>query len=199
MKKITLACVMAILCAYNMAFTQSFSYNIAKINFPLYVGDYVNRLQSIGKSVNYVSDTISLNHFKDKLVIVGFWFTHCGACIARFKDEMALQKKYAKDIQLIMVTFEDAPVVKQFIKDWEQKNNTRFTLPVIVADTVLKKAFRSLHNPYYAWLFPTGRLAGLTSPELLTPAAIEAMTTELKSDRKARATFDKEAEEKKKR
>lgn len=193
MKKLTRAGVLAVLCLFvNTVFCQSNTYNITKLQEPLYIGHYIDRFSPLGKFINCPDRLATLNSFKDKLVIFNFWFTHCSNCIARFKEELALQEKFKKDIQIVMVTYEEQEAVTAFLKNWEQVNNTSFILPVIVGDTVLQKAFRSLFNPYCAWVLPTGRLAALSAGALLNAATVAGMQTELAEERKIRQQMDGE-------
>jgi peroxiredoxin len=58
----------------------------------------------------------SLADFKGKIVVLNFWFTQCGGCIAEMPDLNALKKSYAgKDVVFLAITFNDDAKVKAFL------------------------------------------------------------------------------------
>jgi peroxiredoxin len=58
----------------------------------------------------------SLADFKGKIVVLNFWFTQCGGCIAEMPDLNALKKSYAgKNVVFLAVTFDDDTKVKAFL------------------------------------------------------------------------------------
>ncbi|ANH80006.1 hypothetical protein A8C56_02555 [Niabella ginsenosidivorans] len=172
MKKITLLSVMAGLC--TCIFSQDYGYDLKTLDAPLFIGDYIKKTTPLGRFINYKKDTASLADFEGRLVILSFWFTTCGSCVAMFPKEDALQKQFNKNIQFIMVTYEPEQKVRAFIKSWEQKNNTHFNMPVIVGDTVLRKAIRNFANPNYAWLLPEGKLVAQTTEYFINSYGINA-------------------------
>ncbi|MBO9684281.1 MAG: redoxin family protein [Flavisolibacter sp.] len=203
MKKKTQACVKANLCTVtkkksiatialclflSTVYAQDNNgYDLRNVDSPVYIGDNIKKSMPLGHFINYKAPIANLSDFDGKLVIFGFWFTRCGSCIAEFPRELALQKKMSKDIQIIMVTYETEAAVKKFINSWEQKNKTQFTLPIIVEDTVLKKSFRSLFNPYYVWLDPSGCLVGQTTHLFITQSTVDAL---IQSSRKEKAILN---------
>lgn len=166
---------MAALCLYcSTAYGQA-PYDLRNIEQPLTIGYYIKKDMPLGRFINYSKDTASLADFKNKLVVLGFWFTRCGSCIAQFPKEELLQHRYQKDLQLILVTWEAEETVRAFIKKWEQKNSKRFTLPVIVSDTLLRKSIRQFANPHYAWVLGSGRLVAQTTEDFVSAPVIERL------------------------
>ncbi len=179
MKKITLACVLALL--YTGLLSQDYGYDLRTADAPLFIGDYVKRSMPLGKFINYKSNTACLADFEGRVVILSFWFTTCASCIVMFPKEEALQQQYNKNIQFIMVTYEPEQKVRAFIKDWEQKNNTRFQMPIIIEDILLRKTIRNFANPNYAWLSHKGKLLAQTSADFINSAGIHAVLQHLRA------------------
>ncbi len=67
-------------------------------------------------------DLIDVNDGKieeNKLLLIDFWATWCGPCIAAFPDLEKLQEKYKDDLQIIAISDEKVDVVNNFLA----KNN----------------------------------------------------------------------------
>ncbi len=69
---------------------------------------------------------IDLSLMKGRMVIVNFWATWCGPCIAEMPSLQALTAKMgAKNVALIGVNFHESP---QKIRDFQAKYNVKFPL-----------------------------------------------------------------------
>lgn len=71
-------------------------------------------------------DLISVNESKiekDKLLLLDFWATWCGPCIASFPHLEKLQEKYNDDLQIIAISDEKVDIVNKF---FEQRKNSTF-------------------------------------------------------------------------
>jgi thiol-disulfide isomerase/thioredoxin len=53
---------------------------------------------------NYPKRTLSENDFKNKWIILEFWGENCSGCIANLPKMHAIQQKFQKDVQFILVT-----------------------------------------------------------------------------------------------
>ncbi|HTI58988.1 TlpA disulfide reductase family protein [Mucilaginibacter sp.] len=65
--------------------------------------------------INYPKTTASLNDFKDKLVIVNFWATWCGACIHALPKVNDLQQEFRDRVVILSVTKEKEETIKKFL------------------------------------------------------------------------------------
>jgi len=146
----------------------------------------------LGEVINYTDSIITLKDFDDKLIILDFWFTGCTVCIRQFPKEINLQKKYRNKIQFVLVTNDSKKVVTNFLNKWRSKNGSKLPFPIVVSDTLLKKAFRHLYDPHYGWLFPDGKIIGQTSEHFVTKKNILEL---LKLWKKKKKHYEKRRQE----
>src|SRR6476469_6873036 len=62
--------------------------------------------------INYKTATARISDFRGKLLLLDFWGTFCGPCVASFPRMDALEKEFANDMQVLPVTFEDKEKVQ---------------------------------------------------------------------------------------
>lgn len=107
-------------------------------------------------------DTITLGDYKGKLIILDFWSTWCGSCIAGMPKMDSLQKKFGEKIGILPVTGQNKNIVSQFIS--EKQRLQSLELPFIVNDSVLKKLFPHRMIPHLVWISVDGKFLGSTWP-----------------------------------
>ncbi|SEM26806.1 AhpC/TSA family protein [bacterium A37T11] len=91
-------------------------------------------------------DTITLNDYRGKLIILDFWATHCLPCIGSLKSLDILQKQFNTNLRVLPVSEEDPTVIRQFLG----QHNWR--LPSLANQTLLKKYFPFLYIPHQVWI-----------------------------------------------
>lgn len=162
--------LLASICVYNVSNAQ----NLDSIK-PLEVGDTIP--EALWNTplciVNYPDkqDTLTLNHFRNnKLIILDFWATWCGSCIANMPRNHKLQHDN-QGVLFLPVSYEPSEKVSSFIK----KNHITNSLNIfsIVDDQVLKKYFLHEYLPHFVWISEGGRISAITEPRQLTQANIE--------------------------
>jgi thiol-disulfide isomerase/thioredoxin len=93
--------------------------------------------------------TVSLNDYKDKIVLLEFWIFHCGACQASVPKLNALQEKYKrKNFQLLTINIADSEKQIQLFID---KLKPEF--PILHQGEAIAKQ-------YGVWFYPTIVLLG---------------------------------------
>lgn len=100
------------------------------------------------KAVNHPEGktTLTLNEYKDKLIILDFWATWCAPCIKSLNKLDTLQKEFGTAIVVIPITDENAakvlPVFKK--RGWQ--------LPTVLGDTLVRQYFNFYGLPYQVWI-----------------------------------------------
>lgn len=145
---------------------------------PFYIGDRIPDLQ-LERVMNYKDSNILLSALNKKLIIFDFWSTHCAGCIEAFPKQEALQKSFDGQLQFILVTFEPKEKVDKFLADFENKNNSKLSFPIVYSDSVLYYLFRHRFIPHYAWVSPDGKLFAQTDDKFINSKAIAAAISEI--------------------
>ncbi|PZP51495.1 MAG: hypothetical protein DI598_03110 [Pseudopedobacter saltans] len=116
---------------------------------PLSIGDTVPDLV-LHNVINYKDSVIRLSDFKDKLVILDFWATWCGNCVAAFPKMEDLQRQFGDSIQIIAVGYEPRKKIADFLQ--KRKHSAYAHLPFVTLDTTLIKLFPHRLLPHEIWI-----------------------------------------------
>jgi len=163
-------CLMGLLCLYFSAKAQT---NIG--TSPIKIGNKMPDV-TLTNVLNYAKKSIRLSDYKGKLILVDFWDTHCGNCIAAIPGLDSLQKKFSNKIQIILVDplgSERERDVKLFLSREKQWSGITLKLPVVFQDTSISKYVTFQTTPTCAWIGPDGRLVAVTDDDPVTPENIE--------------------------
>jgi len=110
---------------------------------------------------NYPSDSLRFSDFKKKLVIIDFWGTGCISCIKAFPKIDSLQKKFANDIQFILVNKESPDSTKRF---FAKRNKIKTPdVPIVMGDSVLHNFFPHIYVPHHVWIDKNGVVLAITN------------------------------------
>lgn len=101
--------------------------------------------------LNSKTSLIRLSDFKGKLIIMNFWSFNCVNCIEEFPKLEALQKKFAKNIQILLVNQEDKKKTVEFFEK-RKKMFRRPDLIFITGDKLLSKMFPKDYLPWEIWI-----------------------------------------------
>lgn len=155
---------------YKLAILLYFLINIVITNGqPLQKGAVMPPI-IFNELVNYNAGTLNIGTLNKKLVILDFWSTGCMGCIQAFPKIDSLQKKWGKDIQIIMVNTQSADSTRRFFK---KRSKIKIpAVPFITGDTLLQKMFRPLGLPMHVWLDQNLRFLSVTHGNVTTDATI---------------------------
>lgn len=133
----------------------------------LKIGDMVPDI-TIGNITNYKTTSAKISDFKGKLLIIDFWATWCGPCVAMIPRMNNLQKQYGDKLQFLSVTYQAEKEVTAFLSRLEKQNSSHSELPVVFGDKQLKALFPHQTLPHYVWIDSEGRVASITGYDAIT-------------------------------
>lgn len=133
----------------------------------LQVGDRVPDIQF--QMYNYSKSTIKLSDFRGKLVILDFWATWCGTCIAAFPKMDSIQASFKGKVQVLLVnsvqsTLDSQKKISDFFKKRKEKGKV-IKLGSTIEDSAALKLFPHNAIPHYVWISPDGIVLGITGSD----------------------------------
>lgn len=145
----------------------------------LRVGDSVEGY-ALNGMINYPDKRAPFSDFKGKLLILEFWSTTCGSCIAMWPKLLSLQKEFAGKVQIVLVnTYQDQALVKKTLEKRQRLAGVQMDLPIACADTVMgKQLFPHSGVPFLVWIDGGGIIKSITPSAGLTKENIQAMLVE---------------------
>ncbi|OFY40703.1 MAG: hypothetical protein A2X18_11635 [Bacteroidetes bacterium GWF2_40_14] len=129
-------------------------------------------------------ENISLENYRDKLIILDFWSTWCSPCIKAIPKFEQLQHDLKNNVQFIMVTSQSKDAIYQFFI----KRNVK--LPSLVNDTLLTKIFPHRYVPHEVWI-KDGEIFAITGEKDVTLDNIkQVLNGRIKSFPEKKSNFD---------
>lgn len=126
-------------------------------------------------AVNHSSSDslINLQTYKsEKLIILDFWATWCGSCIANMPLTHRLESEI-EGVAFIPVTFEPKKKVASFIRSNEITSS--INVFSIVEDGILNKYFPHQYLPHYVWITTDGIIRAITDGREVNQVNIKRM------------------------
>jgi thiol-disulfide isomerase/thioredoxin len=152
----------------------------------LSIGDTIPNI-FIENISNYKTSKAHFAEFKDKLVIIDFWFGACPKCILAFPKLEELQNKFKDQVQIIMVNFETQKQIdetfKKFSKGAPMYRNPK--LPSVVNDSIFHSLFPHKYYPHEVWIDGNGVIKAFTETDAVTEKNIkDVLANKIKMDMK---------------
>ncbi|WP_207531807.1 TlpA family protein disulfide reductase [Desertivirga arenae] len=120
------------------------------------------------------AETIRITSKDDNLTVLIFFGTWCGSCRAEFPSHQALQNRFSKEMQLVIVSDESRAKLSSFFQTARYTDGTPYSFPCVAEDKHLKALFPHRFIPHLVWL-KSGRVVATTSGEELTAENITAV------------------------
>jgi thiol-disulfide isomerase/thioredoxin len=123
---------------------------------------------------NYKKSNASLSDdFGNKPLIIDFWFTHCAACIKEIPKLDSLQKKFRREANILLCSFEPKKKVEDFFAG--RKSFRNISLPSVVDDTMLNNLFPHHSSPHEIWIDKDGIVRAITEASFVTASNIRLL------------------------
>ena len=160
----------------------------------LTIGDMVPDI-AFNNVTNYKNTTAKLSDFEGKLIILDFWSSWCGSCIALFPHMDSLQKEFGKNLQIILVntkskmTNDDEPKIKKTLERVRTRTGISLNMPVVYNSEKLDDYFPCITIPHEVWINKDMKVIGITSADEVISENIanilngRDVTMKLKKDR----------------
>ena len=139
--------------------------NLGQTETPLHIGDKLPPF-TFAEIYNYNTGSLPLASLKGKAILLDFWATWCGSCIATFPEMEKLQKDFEGQLQIIMVNSyypDSSEKVKSFFKKREERTGQAFNLTYALQDTALRQLFPYKQIPHDVWINAEGKVVAITS------------------------------------
>lgn len=180
-------CSMALLCLF-ISITACRTANSQSVAVPTYApGDPVPELM-IYNILHHPQGKAALSSFRGRPLILNFMATWCSLCVSLLPKTDSLQQLYQGQVQFLAVTYQPEADVSKLLEKLKMRGNA-ITLPIAVADTVLRSLFRHQYIPHYVWIDSEGTIQAITGHEEVTPANIQqflktkSLALKLKNDK----------------
>lgn len=129
--------------------------------------------------INDRYSSVRSTNFKNQLLIVDFWFTNCGACVAGLPKMMSLQQEFGDRIKVLPVTFEKKEVVGKFLKTNFKTRD--IVVPTVIEDKVLSQLFKHVAAPHQVWIYH-GNVIAITEQDYVNSKNINFILNGGKND-----------------
>ncbi|QQD14397.1 TlpA family protein disulfide reductase [Sphingobacterium sp. UDSM-2020] len=133
--------------------------------------------------------TITLNEYKDKLIILDFWATWCVPCIRNFPKLHDLQNEFGDKIKVLAVTNQNTDVITTFFTTGVGKEHTY--VHSVINDNILSQYLPHKSVPHIVWISPDGIVLNTTHADQVSQANIEAVLNDRKTNMVAKVDIDR--------
>ena len=131
----------------------------------LNIGDHVPDL-IFKNTENFSENQQRISDFKGKLLILDFWATTCGSCLAAMPKMDSLQKAFKNQIQIILISDrETMPKANAFLKAFKNQEIKAAIegFPKIYNDNRWTQYFPYRSVPHHVWIGEDGKVVAITN------------------------------------
>ncbi|MFC3198259.1 SusC/RagA family TonB-linked outer membrane protein [Parapedobacter deserti] len=138
---------------------------------PLQIGDTIphgvwHMPLTVWSSTTGSTETITLDDFRGKWIILDFWNTFCGSCIQAFPKNNALQQRFHDEIRILPVTTEDTVRLHRML---ERRPHLKASIrESVINDTDLGNIFPHQTVPHIVVISNDGIVSDFPSNSELT-------------------------------
>jgi thiol-disulfide isomerase/thioredoxin len=127
----------------------------------------------ISNIINHPGGSARLSDFKGKLVILDFWSTWCGPCVAALPRFDSLQQAFDGKVIILPVTTQKRETITAF---WQNNRYTRhLDMPAVVEDSLLSATFPHEGVPHEVWIDGDGIVRGITTEQYVNAQNIQRL------------------------
>jgi thiol-disulfide isomerase/thioredoxin len=180
MMKKNICCILLMLsCMCYTAFAQK---QLVDTITPMYVGGRLPRSFFDAKSKvlerGMLSEASLAGDF-DKLILIDFWASWCGACFKKFPLLEKMQKQFPYDLKVLLVnsvgTGDSAASLAEKVRNGAAAGAVGgIGLPLVVEDKLFLSAFPHRALPHYVWIIG-GIVMGITFGDFVTEENVAMM------------------------
>ena len=125
------------------------------------------------KMVNHPEgkETVTLNDYRGKLIILDFWATWCSSCIVAMPKMHLIKQQFKGELIILPVTFEKKNKVEPFIKT--NQTLSPLNLSTVYSDSLLRKTFPHRMLPHCIWISADGRVITESSSREVTAKNVQ--------------------------
>jgi len=116
-------------------------------------------------------ETITLNEYRGKLLILDFWASWCAPCVRSLRALDSIQTSFKDELAVLPITQESLEVVEA------NSNIKALGLPSIVNASILKSYFPHRIIPHLVWVGEDGIVKAITDHKTATRNNIEQFIT----------------------
>lgn len=117
---------------------------------------------------NVVVKNVSINDYTNKVILLDFWATWCGACITSMPKFETLMKKYEGKLQVFAITNESLARIQRFVK------NRPTSLPIVIDSAEeIRTLFPYRTIPHMVLIDGAGIVRAIAHSDEITEKVIE--------------------------
>lgn len=137
------------------------------------IGEEVPQIPSL-RALFHHKELLDLSDYEDKVIVLDFFDTYCSSCIASLPKLQKLQDDMKEKVKIILISWQDSSVINKFWRNNKMIRENRVSLPVVYADSLLRKYFPYAAVPHVVWI-KDSRVGAITHSDFVTGENIDQL------------------------